>query len=279
MQTNFEDLSKMKVAATYNNASAYFEEDPLAFWEEYGRRTVELLHLRTGAAVLDVGCGSGASVLHAAQSVGPQGVVIGIDLAAESLERGRRKAAQRHLYNVTFTLGDMTNLSWLERQFDAVVSVFSLFFAPDMVTQLQELWRYIRPGGKLAIASWGSRFFEPAYSIWREIIQTEQPTLCYACTPWDSISAPTSLWELLRRSGALTVKIVSEQRRQWLRTPEDWWTIVLGSGLRGVVDEMSKEAAERVRCANIERVRHHAVTSIETNVLYAIATKGDLSEV
>ena len=65
MQTNFEDLSKMKVAATYNNASAYFEEDPLAFWEEYGRRTVELLHLRTGAAVLDVGCGSGASVLHA----------------------------------------------------------------------------------------------------------------------------------------------------------------------------------------------------------------------
>src|SRR5258706_10832741 len=117
MTTDFWDLSKMKVAATYNNASAYFEKDTLAFWEEYGRYTVELLNLRAGATVLDVGCGSGASALQAAQIVGPRGGVIGIDLAAESLERGRRKAAQRHLNNVTFTLGDMTNLGWLERQF------------------------------------------------------------------------------------------------------------------------------------------------------------------
>ena len=55
----------------------------------------------------------------------------------------------------------MTALGYPDASFDAVVSVFSLFFVTDMVAEVRELWRVLRPGGKLAITTWGPRMFEP----------------------------------------------------------------------------------------------------------------------
>ena len=55
------ETAKAKAAATYNAAADHFDDAPLAFWDRYGRRTVERLGLAEGALVLDAGCGSGAS--------------------------------------------------------------------------------------------------------------------------------------------------------------------------------------------------------------------------
>jgi ubiquinone/menaquinone biosynthesis C-methylase UbiE len=51
--------SKLKAEVTYNAAADHFDDGPLAFWDRYGRRTVERLSLSPGSLVLDVGCGSG----------------------------------------------------------------------------------------------------------------------------------------------------------------------------------------------------------------------------
>jgi hypothetical protein len=74
--------SKLKAEMTYNAAADHFDDGPLAFWDRYGRRTVEKLSLLPGSSVLDVGCGSGASAIPAAIRVGPHGRVIGVDLAS-----------------------------------------------------------------------------------------------------------------------------------------------------------------------------------------------------
>src|SRR5260370_30444181 len=124
---NLTKPAKIKAAATYNSAADHFDDAPLAFWDRYGRRTVERLNLRQGASVLDVGCGTGASALPAAEMVGPTGKVLGVDLAEKLLERATAKAAQRQLHNVEFLLGDMTNLSFPDGLFDAVISVFRVF--------------------------------------------------------------------------------------------------------------------------------------------------------
>src|SRR6476660_6556936 len=62
--------SKLKAEVTYNAAADHFDDGPLAFWDRYGRRTVERLSLSPGSLVLDVGCGSGASAIPAAIKVG-----------------------------------------------------------------------------------------------------------------------------------------------------------------------------------------------------------------
>jgi ubiquinone/menaquinone biosynthesis C-methylase UbiE len=85
------DPSKLKAEATYNAAADHFDDGPLAFWDRYGRRTVDRLCLAPGSSLLDVGCGSGASAIPAAINVGPEGRVIGIDLAERLLAITRLK--------------------------------------------------------------------------------------------------------------------------------------------------------------------------------------------
>src|SRR6266849_3815891 len=112
------DPAKIKAATTYNSAAAHFDDAPLAFWERYGRRTVGRLDLKRGSTVLDVGCGTGASALPAAEVVGPDGTVLGVDLAEKLLEQAQAKAAHRHLHNVEFRLADMTDLGFPDEHFE-----------------------------------------------------------------------------------------------------------------------------------------------------------------
>ena len=268
------DPAKLKAARTYNSAADHFDDPPLAFWERYGRRTVERLALKRGSTVLDVGCGTGASALPAAEAVGPDGTVLGVDLAEQLLERARAKAAQRHLQNVAFRLADMTDLGFPNQHFEAIISVFSLFFVPDMEALVRDLWRMVKPGGKLAITTWGHAFFEPVYAVWREAVRTERPDLYAAFHPWDRINAPDQLHQLLHRSGVPEAEIVPERGSQVLQSPEDWWIIVLGSGLRGTVDAMDAATAARIQEQTVGWARGNNVISIQTNVIYAIAPKG-----
>ena len=125
------DPAKLKAAATYNAAADQFDDEPLGFWARIGRRTIERLALPPGAAVLDVGCGTGASALQAAERVGPRGRVIGVDLAERLLATARQKAERHRLANIEFKSGDMERLGYSDDRFDAVVSVFSIFFVTD----------------------------------------------------------------------------------------------------------------------------------------------------
>jgi ubiquinone/menaquinone biosynthesis C-methylase UbiE len=267
------DPVKIKAATTYNSAADHFDDTPLAFWSRYGHRTVERLNLQPGSTVLDVGCGTGASALPAAEIVGPNGSVTGVDLAEKLLEQARAKAAQRHFRNVSFRMGDMTALGFPDGHFDAVISVFSVFFVPDMEVAVRELWRMIKPGGKLAITTWGPRFFEPVYTIWREAVRAERPDLYSVFNPWDRITSPDQLRQLVESSGVVDAEIVPESGNQPLHSPQDWWTIVLGSGLRGTVDAMDRATAARIQNQTVSWVRDNGIQSIETNVIYAAATK------
>src|SRR5450432_845667 len=272
-QPNLTDPAKIKAATTYNSAAEHFDDAPLAFWDLSGQRTVERLALKPGATVLDVGCGTGASALPAAQAVGPHGTVLGVDLAEKLLEQARAKAIQRQLDNVEFRLGDMTDLGFPDHHFDAIISVFSIFFVPDMEALVRELWRMVKPGGKLAITTWGHSFFEPAYTVWREAVRTERPDLYSAFHPWDRIILPEHLHHIMQSGGAVDAEIVPESHSQVLRSAEDWWTVVLGSGLRSAVDAMDAATAMRIHDQTVGWVRSHAVKAIETNLIYAIATK------
>jgi len=264
------DAAKAKAAATYNAAADNYDA---GFWDRYGRRTVERLELRRGARVLDVACGTGASALPAAEAAGPEGRVVAVDLAENMLAHARRKAAAQNLRNIEFRLADMTALGYPGACFDAVVCVFGVFFVPDMKTLVTELWRMVKPDGKLAITTWGTRIFEPMYTRWNEAVRAEQPDLYAAFCPWDRIVEPGALARLFEDAGVLEVDVVAESGKQDLARPEDWWTVVLGSGLRWTVEQLGPEAAERVQRDNIDWARRNAVDSIETNVVYTVATK------
>jgi ubiquinone/menaquinone biosynthesis C-methylase UbiE len=267
------DEARARAVKTYNAAADVYDDPANSFWERFGRRTIERLQLSKGAAILDVCCGSGGSALPAAETVGPSGSVLGVDLADRLLENARAKAKARALSNVQFRVGDLLQLRVLNDQFDAVICVFGIFFVPDMPLALRLLWERVHSGGKLAITTWGPRFFEPATSAFWDTIRKERPDLYRGFNPWDRICDPQSLSALFAEAGIANPHVVAESGSHSIASPEAWWAAVLGSGYRGTLDQLDAAARDRVRVANLEYIRDAHVTSVEANVVYAVAHK------
>jgi ubiquinone/menaquinone biosynthesis C-methylase UbiE len=259
--------------AVFNAASDHFDAPALSFWNRFGQETIDRLSLQMGNLVLDACCGSGASAIPAAFRVGSTGQVLGVDLAESLLRLARHKAQQQGLENIEFQCGDFETLGMPDESFDAIACVFGIFFVPEMETAIRELWRMLRPGGKLAITSWGKQVFEPAKQVFWDAIEAERPDLVRKFAPWDRISEPASLQALLEAGGATQVEVFSEVGTHELASPEDWWTIVMGGGFRGTIDQLDPSAVARVRQANLDFLENHQVSSLEVNVLYAVAHK------
>ena len=125
----------------------------------------------------------------------------------------------------------------------------------------------------LAITTWGPRFFEPANTAFWDAVATVRPELHKGFNPWDRISDPDTLRAMLEEGGVRNVQVASETGTHSLRSPEDWWAAVLGSGYRGTIEQLEPAEREQVRTANLAAVRAGGVAAVEANVLYATAIK------
>lgn len=270
--------AKAKAAMTYNAAADYFDHPVSSFWHCFGRRTIERIGLHPGERVLDVCSGSGGSALPAAEQVGPDGKVVAADLAERLIALAAAKAEAKGLENIEFRVADMLDLGYPDASFDAVVCVFGIFFVPDMAAAVRELWRMVRPGGRLAITTWGPGLFEPANSAFWDAIGDVRPDLQRSFNPWDRISEPSGLHEMLAEAGVHAGNIVAETGTHPLSSSEDWWKIAMGSGYRGTLAQLDAEALAHVREKNLAHLDEHQVGAIATNVIYAVATKEIASE-
>jgi ubiquinone/menaquinone biosynthesis C-methylase UbiE len=267
------DDARARAAKTYNAAADAYDDDANSFWARFGRATVERLGLSKGHNVLDVCCGSGASAIPAAEAVGPAGRVLGVDLSDGLLGLARAKASQRGLTNIEFTKGYLLDLRQPPGHFDAVVCVFGIFFVPDMSAAVRALWQVVRPGGKLAITTWGPRFFEPGSTAFWDSIRVVKPELYKGFNPWDRVCEPASLLDLLESSGVSGAQVVAQAGEHPIPSPEAWWKAVIGSGYRGTLELLDARQQEFVRRANLDYVRSSGLRAIEANVIYAVATR------
>ncbi|WP_445367455.1 class I SAM-dependent methyltransferase [Methylomonas sp. BW4-1] len=266
-------VANQKTAHAYNTAADLFDHPANTFWNRFGHSTIERIGLRQGDQVLDVCSGTGASALPAARMVGSDGRVVAVDLAEKLLTRAADKAQADGLENLEFRVHDMLALGYPDGYFDAVVCVFGIFFVPDMAAAVKELWRQVRPGGRLAITTWGPDLFEPANtSLWQAIRQ-QRPELYKDFNPWDRISTPKGLLDMLAEAGLTEVHISAETATHALSEPEDWWTLAMGSGYRGTLDQLNSEQLQKVKQANLDQLVSQSVTEISANVIYAVADK------
>jgi SAM-dependent methyltransferase len=117
-----------------------------------GEALVERLGITKGLKVLDLGCGDGTTALPEAK-LGAE--VLGVDIAANLVEAGRKRAAEQGLANIRFEEGDASNLERLrDKSFDLVVSIFGAMFAPKPFDVAKEMVRVTRPGGRIVMGNW-----------------------------------------------------------------------------------------------------------------------------
>lgn len=107
-------------------------------------------NLRAGEVVVDLGSGGGLDVFLAARKVGPTGKAIGIDMTQDMIDRATRGARQAGLDNVEFHLAEIESLPLPDASVDCVISNCVLNLVPDKSRAFAEIFRVLKPGGRLA---------------------------------------------------------------------------------------------------------------------------------
>ncbi|HEY7691666.1 MAG TPA: class I SAM-dependent methyltransferase [Gaiellaceae bacterium] len=265
------DDAARRAQRAYEAAADTYDAPANGFWALTGRSTVDRLELPRGARVLDLPCGTGASTLPAAEAVGPEGTVVAVDLAAGLIELASAKAREAGLTNIRFVQADMRATGLADCAFDAVVCVFGVFFVPDRRSLMRELWRMVKPGGTLAVTCWGPHVLEPGATAFWNAVGKVRAELVRGFNPWDDLVSVDQVVELYASSGIDGAQADLVEAAQALRSPDDWWHVVMGSGFRGTVEALEPRELVEVRRANLDAMR--GISEITVSAVYGRARK------
>ena len=113
---------------------------------------IGLADLKPGETVLDLGSGAGFDAFLAARHVGEAGKVIGVDMTAEMVQKARGNAGKLDVSNVDFRLGKIEELPVPDSSVDVVISNCVINLSPDKSAVFAEIYRALRPGGRIIIS-------------------------------------------------------------------------------------------------------------------------------
>ena len=211
-------------------------------------RLVELAGVQPGSRVLDVAAGYGEPALTAARRAGPEGRVVATDISAEMLAFGRGRAAAAGLGNVEFIEADASSLDFPRESFDAAVSRWGIIFEPDAEAAAGRIRGFLKPGARMAIASWGEPDQVPFLSI---PMRTTMERLGVAPPPAGTpgpLSRPTAaaIGGLLEGGGFSAVAVEQNEVTFEFDSPEHFTAYVraIAAPIRAMIEQHAGDAQE-----------------------------------
>jgi ubiquinone/menaquinone biosynthesis C-methylase UbiE len=264
-----QDAVKRFRAGVFGRAAATYDQvgEPLAAL--LGRHLVDIAGIGDGDGVLDVACGRGAVLIPAAETVGSGGRVIGIDLAAEMVELAADELRRRGLENAEARVADGERLDgFADGEFDCVACAFAIFFFPDPAGALAEFRRVLRPGGTVAISTWGKD--DPRQGWYFALLKEFNVKVRMMTKPFDEAG---QLAEALTTAGFETIKTESERHVVRIPDPETWWRWALSAGSRAHIEALDPLERERFKRIAFERLREsyeNEPIEIAADVLFTV---------
>jgi ubiquinone/menaquinone biosynthesis C-methylase UbiE len=212
-----------------------------ALFEAWPERVLAAADVQPGDKVLDVACGTGILARKAAEFVGPDGSVVGVDVNS-----GMLAVAERLGPEIEWKTGAAELLPFEDNSFVKIVSQFGLMFFEDQVKAIREMKRVVRSGGTIAVAVWDSLAATPGYAAVAEILDE-----LFGAEAANSIQAPYSLGDkeklrvLFVEAGLPDVTIHTKMGTARFDSIETWmYTDIKGWTLADIIDE---EGYQRLR--------------------------------
>lgn len=233
--------AKDSVARVFDRSADTYDQTGVEFFGPVGRHLVDLTAPRHGERVLDLGCGLGASALPAAERVGPDGYVLGLDLAPRMVEGMLARARDAGLENVAARVGDAEAPDVDRAAWDVVQASLVLFFLPDCASAVRRYRELLRPGGRLGCSWFGredSRWDAIYSSLVAELPAEEHgPKRPHEDGPFSGVEAMNAF---LTDAGYVDVR--TELREFVVRYADDrtWWDTLWSHGRRLTLERLQE---------------------------------------
>lgn len=275
---------KERVAGIFDRAARTFDQTGPPLFSLFGDRLAHLADIRRGQTVLDVACGRGASALAAAKLVGPRGRVVGVDLAERMVEELQRDVDELKLTNLEVMVMDAEDLRFPDAAFDRVLGGFCLFFFPRPERALAEMWRVLKPGGRLAVSTWDKR--ETSWRWLDDLIDSYLPASDGAPArsrrEHDQTDSPARMRALLSQAGLGSIQVLEETGEFAYSGEDEWWASLWTRGKRGDLERIEgthgAAGLARFEAEAREQLRERGLTRADgvhqrVRALYSLATK------
>lgn len=238
---------KQQVSGIFDRGAPTYDHIGPRFFSHFGRRLVEIAKIPSGSKVLDVATGRGALLYPAAESVGSEGHVIGIDLSEIMVQETVKELAHRNVScDIEIRQMDAEYLQFPDGTFDFVLCGFAVFFFPQLDLAMSEFRRVLKPDGQICISTW-DKLEDENWSWLNEIVKTYIPAEPEAnqTIESDSVSQPVfntpeGLVTILNAAGFCNIQIFSETSEFVYASDEELWSSLWSMGARATLEKIEQ---------------------------------------
>lgn len=225
-------------------------------------RLIELADVTPGKRVLDVAAGYGEPSLTAARAVGADGSVVATDISSEMIAFGRERAAAAGVENIEFVESGAASLDFPADSFDAALSRWGIIFEPDGEGAAQRVRGFLKPGARMAIASWGPPERVPMLAVPMRVAMERLDVPPPPPGTPGPLSRPTpeALAALLEGGGFSEVETEETEVLMEWPSPEEFTTFVheIAPPITAMIDPHPQEVQDATWAAITDAVRGHA---------------------
>lgn len=252
---------KREIVGLYDRASCLYDRVGIKQFTYYANLLVDRLAIPSGARVLDVATGRGALMFAAAEQVGPEGYVLGIDLAPNMVSATTAEITARGLGHAEVRMMDADDLSFPDDSFDYILCGFALHFL-DYPRLLQRFCDMLRPGGAIAtthpyVPTHDSEHFkrwEWLFKLTKEVFPEDfEPPASWVAP--NRLNTPERIESALAVAGFENVTVTREENVMYFIDEEDWWDWEWSQGSRFWLEGMSPEGLEKFKAVSFRNLK------------------------
>jgi SAM-dependent methyltransferase len=206
--------------------------------------------VRCGERVLDLAAGRGAVLFAAAERVGAQGRVIGVDLSERMIQETAGEIERRGVENAEMRQMDAESLAFPDESFDAVLCSLAFHLFPAVERVLAECCRVLHPGGRVGITRAGGR--DPRWEWYARLLACQGVLLSLGT---DAARGPSELADAMGRAGFQRVRVDAEEFDWVFTDEEEWWASLWTHGSRVPLEQMAPDRLEQTRATALAQAR------------------------
>ncbi len=269
-----EDKLKNHIRSIFDCVSPGYDSPEMRYFSFSADYMMGLAKPISGERVLDVATGTGMVAIAAAQYLDPEGRVQAIDISEGMLGKAKQNVDKHALENIDIHNMDAESLEFRSNDFDLITCGFGLFFLTDAKAAIKKWHRVLKPGGRVIVSTFRQSAFMPMAKWFRELI--EETGVDFPDSSWQQFSDNKSCLALFDNDLYQDQKITTKQHGIHLKDANEWWNIIINSGLRSYLDLLDTQQQTELRTKHAQQLEDLKTEDgiwLDVDVIYTQAVK------